>query len=83
MEHRQVYRELPAGEQTAFELACARYGFTPTQFEITGFTDETDDAHGRFVTVRRYGGRAQSYHADSVGQWVREFEADLTCRFFK
>ena len=40
-------------------------------------------AGGRFVTVRRYGGRAQSYHADSVGQWVREFEVDLTCRFFK
>jgi hypothetical protein len=35
------------------------------------------------VTVRRYGGRAQSYHADCVGQWVREFEVDLTCRFFK
>lgn len=83
MGQRLAYRELPAGEQTAFELACARYGFAPTQFEITGFTEETDVAHGRFVTVRRYGGCAQSYHADNVGQWVREFEVDLTCRFFK
>ncbi|TDN67379.1 hypothetical protein [Paraburkholderia sp. BL10I2N1] len=83
MEQRQGFRELPAGEQAAFELACERYGFAPTQFEITGFTEETDVAHGRFVTVRRYGGRAQSYHADCVGQWVREFEVDLTCRFFK
>jgi hypothetical protein len=34
------------------------------------------------VTVRR-GGWAQSYRADETGYWVREFETDLTCRFFK
>ncbi|MGF6776288.1 hypothetical protein [Paraburkholderia sp. GAS334] len=75
--------DLPTGEQAAFELACERYGFSSRQFEITNFVDDTSGVHGRFVTVRRYGGRAQSYHADSVGQWVKEFEVDLTCRFFK
>jgi hypothetical protein len=80
----QQHRDtLPTGEQAAFELACERFGFAPTQFEITDFVDESDIAHGRIVTVRRYGGCAQSYHADSVGQWVREFEVDLTCRFFR
>jgi hypothetical protein len=32
--------------------------------------------------VRR-GGWAQSYRADENGYWVRQFETDLTCRFFK
>ncbi len=76
------YSDLPTGEQAAFEQACARYGFAPTQFEITDFIDDTDAAHNRVVTVRRCGGCAQLYRAGSA-EWVREFEADLTYRFFK
>ncbi|HEY1999498.1 hypothetical protein [Paraburkholderia sp.] len=79
----QRYTDLPIGDRAAFELVCARHGFAPAHFEITGSADPDDLAHHRqLVTIRR-GGWAQSYRADDNGYWVREFETDLTCRFFK
>ncbi|MDE1183041.1 hypothetical protein [Paraburkholderia sp.] len=79
----QDYTDLPIGERAAFELVCARHGFAPAHFEVTGCPDPDDIAHcARLVTVRR-GGWAQSYRLDSAGHWVRQFENDLTCRFFK
>ena len=73
---------LPIGERAAFELVCARRGFTPMHFEITGTEEATGDHVERLVTIRR-GRWAQSYRADHSGQWVRQFESDLVCRFFK
>jgi hypothetical protein len=79
----QRYTDLPIGERAAFELVCARHGFAPAHFDITGSVDPDDlDHQRRLVTVRR-GGWAQSYRADEAGHWVRQFETDLTCRFFK
>ncbi|MGA3249680.1 MAG: hypothetical protein ABSD12_16210 [Paraburkholderia sp.] len=79
----QRYTDLPIGDRAAFELVCARHGFAPAHFEITGSPDPDDVNHlRRLVTVRR-GGWAQSYRADAAGYWVRQFETDLTCRFFK
>jgi hypothetical protein len=79
----QHYTDLPIGERAAFELVCARHGFAPAHFEITGMPDPDDvEHHRRLVTVRR-GGWAQSYRADENGYWVREFETDLNCRFFR
>jgi hypothetical protein len=76
------YTDLPIGERAAFELVCARHGFAPAHFEITGSIDPDDEERGRLVTVRR-GGWAQSYRAGGNGFWVRQFETDLNCRFFK
>jgi hypothetical protein len=77
------YTDLPIGERAAFELVCARHGFAPAHFEVSAVLDPDDTAHcARLVTIRR-GGWAQSYHEDSAGHWVREFETDLNCRFFK
>ena len=76
------YTDLPIGDRAAFELVCARHGFAPVHFDISACADPSDEAHERLVTVRR-GGWAQSYHEDSAGYWVREFETDLNCRFFK
>jgi hypothetical protein len=77
------YTDLPIGERAAFELVCARHGFAPAHFDVTATIDPDDAAHGgRLVTVRR-GGWAQSYHEDNAGRWIREFEIDLNCRFFK
>lgn len=78
----QRYTDLPIGERAAFELVCARHGFAPAHFEITGSADPDDTAHGRLVTVRR-GGWAQSYRTGEAAFWVRQFETDLNCRFFK
>ncbi|MFL9990284.1 hypothetical protein SAMN05444172_3950 [Burkholderia sp. GAS332] len=75
------YTDLPISDRAAFELVCARHGFAPAHFDISACPDPGDAAHERLVTVRR-GGWAQSYH-DHHGQWVRQFETDLTCRFFK
>ncbi|WNC89219.1 hypothetical protein RI103_16265 [Paraburkholderia sp. FT54] len=75
------YTDLPIGDRAAFELVCARHGFAPAHFDISACADPSDAAHERLVTVRR-GGWAQSYR-DRQGQWIRQFEADLTCRFFK
>ncbi|HXZ10071.1 MAG TPA: hypothetical protein VEI25_18630 [Paraburkholderia sp.] len=76
------YIDLPLYERAAFELACARRGFAPTHFEITGFAQMTGDTLERLVTVRR-GGWAQSYRASPARMWVFEFERDLLCNFFK
>ena len=75
------YTDLPIGDRAAFELVCARHGFAPAHFDVSIHADSADSTHERLVTVRR-GGWAQSYY-DLHGQWVRQFEADLTCRFFK
>ncbi|WP_345813017.1 hypothetical protein AAGS40_02685 [Paraburkholderia sp. PREW-6R] len=75
------YTDLPIGHRAAFELVCARHGFAPAHFGISVSADPDDVGHERLVTVTR-GGWAQSYH-DRQGQWIRQFEADLTCRFFK
>ncbi|WP_144110186.1 hypothetical protein [Paraburkholderia sp. BCC1886] len=84
------YTDLPIGHRAAFELVCARHGFAPAHFEVSVCADlagpqdpdyPADATPGRLVTVRR-AGWAQSYH-DRAGQWVRQFETDLTCRFFK
>ncbi|TDY40401.1 hypothetical protein BX592_12545 [Paraburkholderia rhizosphaerae] len=77
------YTDLPIGERAAFELVCARHGFAPAHFDVSATIDAHDPAQSqRLVTVRR-GGWAQSYREDSGGHWVREFETDLNCRFFK
>ncbi|CAG4887071.1 hypothetical protein [Paraburkholderia saeva] len=78
----QRYIDLPVYERAAFELVCARRGFAPTHFEITGTLQMTDGTSDRLVTVRR-GRWAQSYRADAATFWVRDFETDLTCNFFK
>jgi hypothetical protein len=75
------YIDLPIGDRAAFELVCARHGFTPIHFDISASMTSGEPDHDRLVTVRR-GGWAQSYR-DGRGQWIRQFEADLTCRFFK
>lgn len=75
------YTDLPIGDRAAFELVCARHGFAPAHFDISARTDPGDADHERLVTVRR-AGWAQCYR-DRHGQWIRQFEADLTCRFFK
>jgi hypothetical protein len=75
------YTDLPLGDRAAFELVCARHGFAPAHFDISARTDPLDATQQRLVTIRR-GGWAQSYQ-DHRGQWVRQFESDLTCRFFK
>ncbi|MFL9865138.1 hypothetical protein PQR67_13250 [Paraburkholderia fungorum] len=75
------YTDLPIGDRAAFELVCARHGFAPAHFDISARLDPGDATQERLVTVRR-GGWAQSYR-DHRGQWVRQFESDLTCRFFK
>ncbi|ACC71590.1 hypothetical protein PPMP20_11935 [Paraburkholderia phymatum] len=77
------YTDLPIGERAAFELVCARHGFAPTHFDISASDDPDDNSHqSRLLTIRR-GGWAQSYHEDTAGHWVRQFETDLNCRFFK
>ncbi|PQV52421.1 hypothetical protein B0G83_103169 [Paraburkholderia sp. BL21I4N1] len=75
------YTDLPIGDRAAFELVCARHGFAPAHFDISACVNMGDAAQERLVTVRR-GGWAQSYY-DRHGQWIRQFESDLTCRFFK
>jgi hypothetical protein len=75
------YTDLPISDRAAFELVCARHGFAPAHFDITACADPDDAAHRRLITVRR-SGWAQSY-PDCNGQWVRQFETDLICRFFK
>jgi hypothetical protein len=80
---RFTYTDLPIGERAAFELVCARHGFAPVHFDITASDDPDDQSHqSRLLTIRR-GGWAQSYHEDTAGRWVRQFETDLNCRFFK
>jgi hypothetical protein len=75
------YIDLPIGDRAAFELVCARHGFAPAHFDISASATPGEPAHERVVTVRR-GGWSQSYR-DRHGQWIRQFEADLTCRYFK
>ena len=75
------YIDLPIVDRAAFELVCARHGFAPAHFDISASTAPGEPAHERVVTVRR-GGWSQSYR-DRQGQWIRQFEADLTFRFFK
>jgi hypothetical protein len=75
------YTDLPIGDRAAFELVCARHGFAPVHFDISASAKAGEPAHERLVTVRR-AGWTQSYR-DSHGQWIRQFEADLICRFFK
>ncbi|WP_018419553.1 MULTISPECIES: hypothetical protein [Paraburkholderia] len=75
------YIDLPIGDRAAFELVCARHGFAPAHFHISASAAPGEPAHERVVTVRR-GSWSQSYY-DRHGRWVRQFEADLTCRFFK
>ncbi|MGF6597545.1 hypothetical protein P3T23_002262 [Paraburkholderia sp. GAS448] len=76
------YIDLPVFERAAFELACARRGFAPMHFEITGFAETTGATPNRLVTVRR-GRWAQSYRAHPACLWVKDFESDLTCNFFR
>jgi hypothetical protein len=80
--HEQRYIDLPVHERAAFELVCARRGFAPMHFEITGSVEMAGEMADRLVTVRR-GRWAQSYRANAATFWVREFETDLTCNFFK
>ncbi|MBN3805838.1 hypothetical protein GXB81_22705 [Paraburkholderia sp. Ac-20336] len=75
------YIDLPIGDRAAFELVCARHGFAPAHFDISASVSADEPAPERLVTVRR-GGWAQSY-PDRHGQWIRQFDADLTCRYFK
>jgi hypothetical protein len=75
------YTDLPIGDRAAFELVCARHGYAPVHFDISACATSGEPAHERLVTVRR-GRWAQSYR-DRHGQWIRQFEADLTFRFFK
>jgi hypothetical protein len=75
------YTDLPITDRAAFELVCARHGFAPAHFDLSIHAGPADAANERLVTVRR-GGWTQSY-SDRHGQWVRQFEADLTCRFFR
>ncbi|WP_144144712.1 hypothetical protein [Paraburkholderia sp. BCC1884] len=75
------YTDLPIGDRAAFELVCARHGFAPAHFDVSICADRDDPLNERLVTVRR-GGWAQAYR-NCRGQWIRQFEADLTCRFFK
>jgi len=78
----QTYTDLPLDERAGFELVCARRGFAPMHFEVSGTEDFTDGHSERIVTIRR-GPWVQSYRTDRSGQWIRQFEADLVCRFFK
>ena len=41
----QRYADLPIGDRAAFELVCARHGFAPAHFEITGSPDPDDIDH--------------------------------------
>ena len=75
------YTDLPITDRAAFELVCARHGFAPAHFDLSIHAGPDESATERHVTVRR-GGWAQSY-CERRGQWVRQFEADLTCRFFR
>ena len=75
------YTDLPIRDRAAFELVCARHGFAPAHFHISASGARGEVADERLITVRR-GGWTQSYR-DQRGQWVRQFESDLTCRFFK
>ncbi|MEM5295141.1 hypothetical protein AB3X96_03835 [Paraburkholderia sp. BR13439] len=75
------YIDLPIGDRAAFELVCARHGFAPAHFDISASAAPGEPAHERVVTVRRVDW-SRSYR-DGHGQWVRQFEADLTSRFFK
>jgi hypothetical protein len=75
------YTDLPIGDRAAFELVCARHGFAPVHFDISACAKAGEPPHERLVTVRR-ASWTQSYR-DSHGQWIRQFEADLTSRFFK
>ena len=80
---RFTYTDLPIGERAAFELVCARHGFAPMHFHISVSDNPDDRSHqSRLLTVRR-GAWAQSYQEDKAGHWVRQFETDLNCRFFK
>jgi hypothetical protein len=78
----QTYTDLPLGERAAFELVCARRGFAPMHFEISGSEAVTEGRVERLVTVRR-GCWEQSYRAEGAGQWIHQFETDLVCRLFK
>jgi len=77
-----TYTDLPIDDRAAFELACARHGFAPLQFDISGETDPDDPAHGDLLVVRR-GAWAQAYRIDSRGHWLRQFEDDLNTRLFR
>lgn len=77
-----TYTDLPLGDRAAFELACARHGFAPIHFQISGQIDPDDPAHGELLVVRR-GAWAQAYRIDSRGHWLRQFEVDLNSRFFR
>ncbi|TAM07942.1 MAG: hypothetical protein EPN70_01520 [Paraburkholderia sp.] len=78
----RTYTDLPLDDRAAFELACARHGFTPVHFDISGLADPDDPAHSELLVVRR-GAWAQAYRVDSRGQWLRQFEVDLNGRFFR
>ncbi|WP_042885005.1 hypothetical protein [Cupriavidus necator] len=78
----KLFHELPAGEQAAFEAACARHGFVREDFEVT--VDEGIIPRGgpgqtsRKVTVARVSGSAmQSYLAGGGISWTAAFERDL------
>jgi hypothetical protein len=77
-----TYIDLPLVDRAAFELACARHGFAPIHFDVSGTTDPDDPAHGDLLIVRR-GAWAQAYRMDARGQWLRQFETDLNGRFFQ
>jgi len=77
-----TYTDLPLVDRAAFELACARHGFAPMQFDIRGEADPSDPEHGDVLIVRR-GAWAQAYRIDARGQWLREFEVDLNGKFFR
>jgi hypothetical protein len=78
----RTYTDLPLDDRAAFELACARHGFAPIHFDISGHVDPDDPTQGDMLVVRR-GGWAQAYRIDARGQWLREFEIDLNSRFFR
>ncbi|MEM5312117.1 hypothetical protein [Paraburkholderia sp. JHI869] len=77
-----TYTDLPLVDRAAFELACARHGFAPMQFHISGEADPNDPEHGDMLIVRR-GAWAQAYRIDARGQWLRQFEVDLNGKFFR
>jgi hypothetical protein len=83
------YTDLPIGDRAAFELVCARHGFAPAHFDVEISAEDpaalnaTLPAEAPYLVTVRRGGWAQSYHAGHAGHWVREFETDLNCRFFR
>jgi hypothetical protein len=76
------YLDLPIVDRAGFELACARHGLAPTQFQISGRPDPDDPSQDGFLLVRR-GSWEHAYRIDPRGRWLREFETDLNGSLFR